>query len=134
MAKRCTAPFTVWVDGQPRVYAGGQLVTDKDPVLRTHAHLFEDVDAHVAARQAQRVESATAGPGEQRTLTAPPNPPSPYDPGADNVKDVLARLAEVEDRDERRRVLDAEEQGQARAGILKHRDDLLGPAAEPPQE
>lgn len=66
--KRCTTPFSVWVDGSPRVYAGGQLVDERDPVLKTHAHLFEDVVAHVAARQARQAETATAGPGELRTL------------------------------------------------------------------
>jgi hypothetical protein len=123
--KRCTQAFSVWLDGSPRVYSGGQLVDEKDPVLKTHAHLFEDVDTHVAARRARQVETATAGPGEARTLGAPPSPPEPYDPGADNVKDVLARLADTEDEDERHRILAAEEQGQARAGILKHRDEFV---------
>ncbi|MFD4934500.1 hypothetical protein [Streptomyces virginiae] len=77
--KRCTAAFSVWVGGSPRVYAGGQLVDDKDPVLKTHGHLFEDVETHVAARKARAVESATAGPDELRTLTPPsePDPPAP---------------------------------------------------------
>ncbi|MFF4848000.1 hypothetical protein [Streptomyces sp. NPDC001194] len=113
------------MNGSPRVYSGGQLVDEKDPVLRTHGHLFEDADTHVAARTARAAEMATAVPGEARTLGAPP-PPLRYDPGADNVKDVLARLAGVADLDERRRILDAEAEGQARAGILKHRGDLLG--------
>ncbi|MGW7435708.1 hypothetical protein [Streptomyces sp. NPDC054849] len=126
--KRCTAAFSVWVGGSPRVYSGGQLVDEKDPVLKTHGHLFEDVDTHVAARTARQAEAATAAPGEPRTRTTPP--PGPYDPGAANVKDVLAHLAETEDEEERRRILDAEEKGQARAGILKHRAELL-PEASP---
>lgn len=72
--KRCTTPFSVWVDGSPRVYAGGQLVDERDPVLKTHAHLFEDVVAHVAARQARQAETATAGPDELRTLTPTSEP------------------------------------------------------------
>ncbi|MFD0353510.1 hypothetical protein ACFVHW_07135 [Streptomyces sp. NPDC127110] len=75
--KRCTTPFSVWVDGSPRVYPGGQLVDEQDPVLKTHGHLFEDVAVHVAARAARQAETATAGPGELRTLTGPPEPATP---------------------------------------------------------
>lgn len=127
--KRCKAAFSVWVGGSPRVYSGGQLVDEKDPVLKTHGHLFEDIDVHVAARTARQAEAATAGPGEHRTLSTP----NPYDPGTFNVKEVLAHLATVDDEAEARRILDAEEQGQARAGILKHRDELLGQNPPPSQ-
>ena len=123
--KRCKAAFSVWVDGSPRVYSGGQLVDEKDPAVKSHPHLFEDVDVHVADRRARQVESATAVPGEVRTVTVPP-PAALYDPASDTVKGVLAHLASLDDRDEVRRILDAEEQGETRAGILKHRDELLG--------
>lgn len=69
--KRCRAAFTVWnPDGMPRVVAGGDLVDDQDPILKTHGHLFEDVDAYVAERSSQ-VEQATAEPGERRAVRRP---------------------------------------------------------------
>lgn len=125
MTKRVTSPFSIWVDGSPRVYPGGTLIDDKDPILKTHGHLMEDVETAVAARAARRVEQTTAAPGEVRTLTPPSTPgPAEYDPGQDTVKGVLARLDQA-DEAEARRVLAAEDQGQARAGILKNRDDIL---------
>jgi len=70
--KRATQPFTAYVDGMPRVVRAGDLVEDNDPVLQGRAHLFENVETHVAQNQPRPpVESATAAPGEQRDLTAP---------------------------------------------------------------
>jgi hypothetical protein len=136
MTKRVTGGFSVWVDGVPRVYPAGELVADDDPILGTHRHLFADVAT--LTRSARGVETATAEPGQPRTLTTPPAPPvgaqtpadappaaPPYDPGSDTVKGVLAHLDGVEDEAEARRVLDAEQDGQKRAGILGKRDEIL---------
>lgn len=41
-----------------------------------------------------------------------------YDPAEHNVEDVLKHLSELDDDDERGRILDAERDGKARAGIL----------------
>ncbi len=48
----------------------------------------------------------------------------PFDPSAHNAPQVLDHL-KAADRAERQRVLDAEEQGKARRGILNFRDELL---------
>jgi len=71
MAKRCKGGFATFVDGVPHVYAGGQLVGDGDPILRSHGHLFEAVDEVVARQEAAplsvtAVETATSAPGEVR--------------------------------------------------------------------
>jgi hypothetical protein len=132
--KRCREPFATEVDGMTRVIAAGQLVSTDDPAYTkgTAAH-FEDIETHVAAATVKRaaaagkgsgVEQATAGPGEKRDVT-PATGPGPFDPSAATVKDVLAYLDGVGNEAEARRVLDAEQAGQARAGILKQRDEIL---------
>jgi hypothetical protein len=71
--KRCTSAFAVSVDGAPRMYTVGQLVNANDPVIKGREDLFEDVETHMAdkaARQAPRVEQATAEPGEKRSVSA----------------------------------------------------------------
>jgi hypothetical protein len=68
--KRCKASFAVAVGGVPRVMKAGALVQDDDPILTGREHLFEDVDAFVQ-KQRPRAESATAEPGERRSLTKP---------------------------------------------------------------
>lgn len=70
--KRCTSAFAVSVDGAPRMYTVGQLVAASDPVIKGREALFEDVETHMAdkaARQAPRVEQATAEPGEKRSVS-----------------------------------------------------------------
>lgn len=70
--KRCTSAFAASVDGVPRMYTVGQLVDASDPVIRGREALFEDVETHMAdkaARQAPKVEQATAEPGERRSVT-----------------------------------------------------------------
>lgn len=76
MTYRCRDAFAY--GNPPRVYTAGVLVGDEDPILKTHARLFEPVETHVARREsgvtsvtAAPVESATAVPGEvRRTNTA----------------------------------------------------------------
>lgn len=70
--KRCTSAFAASVDGAPRMYTVGQLVDAADPVIKGREALFEDVETHMAgkaARQAPRVEQATAEPGEKRSVS-----------------------------------------------------------------
>jgi hypothetical protein len=72
--KRCVAAFAASVDGVPRMYTVGQLVDASDPVIKGREALFEDVETHMAdkaARQAPRVEQATAEPGEKRSVMPP---------------------------------------------------------------
>lgn len=67
-------------DGVQRVYAGGELVDDKDPVIKGREHHFETVEVTVGrrARRARRatVEEATAVPGEKRDMTEPEEKPA----------------------------------------------------------
>lgn len=72
--KRCVAAFAASVDGVPRMYTVGQLVDASDPAVKGRESLFEDVETHMAdkaARQAPRVEQATAEPGEKRSVGRP---------------------------------------------------------------
>ena len=74
MTYRCTGGFAVFVDGQPRVIAGGQLVGDEDPMRLANPGAFERVEEYTARREAApqsaaAVETATAAPGEARALT-----------------------------------------------------------------
>lgn len=77
MTQRCKGGFAVQTESGPMVYAAGRLVSDEDPILRTHSQLFEPVEMQVQ-RQEQTprsvtaaVETATAAPAEVRhTSTA----------------------------------------------------------------
>lgn len=140
MVQRVTEPFTVWRDGMPIAYTAGKLVDDKDPILKSHGHLFENVETAVS-RRSRRVETATADPGEPRSLTPPAEPAQteqepaavegeqsagePFDPAEHSAPEVLSYLDSVADPAEVRRVLDAEEAGQARKGITGKRAKLL---------
>ncbi|WP_406730898.1 hypothetical protein [Streptomyces sp. NBC_01794] len=85
--KRCVAAFAASADGTPRMYTVGLLVDASDPIIKGREHLFEDVETHVAdkaARQAPKVEQATAEPGEKRSVAprqqakkAAPSKPEP---------------------------------------------------------
>jgi len=71
MTYRCKGGFAIHTGSGPVVYAGGRLVGDDDPILRTHGQLFEPVEVQVqrqeqAPRAATAVETATAAPGEVR--------------------------------------------------------------------
>lgn len=121
MVQRCVQPFVIWPAGAPVAYTAGRLVEDSDPILKTHRHHFEAVEA-VARRNtaATRVEAASAAPGELRTL-APlaqtGGEGAAFDPGEHNAPEVLAYL-ETADEAERERVLAAEAAGKARKGIV----------------
>jgi len=76
MTYRCTGGFAVYVDDQPQTYPGGVLVDVDDPILKTNPAAFERVETFTARRAAvpqsvAAVETATAAPGEARTVTTP---------------------------------------------------------------
>jgi len=122
MVQRCVQPFVIWPAGAPVAYTAGRLVEDSDPILKTHRHHFEAVEA-VARRNtaAARVEAASAAPGELRSVTLPaqsgPADAEVFDPGEHNAPEVLAYL-ETADEAERERVLAVEAAGKARKGIV----------------
>lgn len=71
MAHRCTGSFAF--GDPPRVYSAGLLVSDQDPILRTHGAHFENADAQIARQEAvpqsvaaTATETADAVPGEVR--------------------------------------------------------------------
>jgi hypothetical protein len=128
--KRCTESFTIWRDGAPVAFVNGQLVEDKHPILKTHKHLFAELEASAGQAppaQLKPVEQATAAPGETRILTPPAagtgaqedrrTSGKPFDPGEHNAPEVLEYLQDA-DEDERERVLAAEAAGRKRKGIL----------------
>ncbi|MFG3426141.1 hypothetical protein [Streptomyces californicus] len=140
--QRCREAFTIWRNGAPITYTAGQLVEDKDPILKSHRHLFQDV-AEAARRPAQSIpaEAATNEPGERRTLTPPAIVPNPddtpaesrddggdqdeaFDPTSAVTREVLAYLDTVGEA-EALRVLDAEAAGENRSGIRKQREQIL---------
>jgi predicted RecB family nuclease len=75
MTQRCTGGFAITTKSGPLVFAAGRLVGDDDPILRTHGHLFEPVEAQVARQEATpqsvtaATETATAAPGEARQMS-----------------------------------------------------------------
>jgi hypothetical protein len=125
--KRCTESFTIWRDGAPVAFVAGQLVDDKNPILKTHKHLFAEPEAspgQLTATTMKPVEQTTSEPGERRTLTPPEQTArqtadgsKPFDPGEHKAPEVLAYLKDADD-EERARVLAAEAEGQKRKGIL----------------
>jgi hypothetical protein len=72
---RCISPFAVYRDGVPEVYATGEEVLEGDPVLKTHAAMFEPSSARLVRRAP--VEQATAAPGELRAPVVPVLPVLP---------------------------------------------------------
>ncbi len=58
--------FAAAVDGETIVIQPGQVVDADDPVLKGRQDLFEDYAPKVRKYKGQRVEQATAAPGEKR--------------------------------------------------------------------
>lgn len=75
--KRAKESFSFWDSkGVPRDVPAGTLIdTDKSPeVLKGREKLFEDVELYVDRTNdtsVKKVESATAEPGEKRSITTP---------------------------------------------------------------
>lgn len=66
---RVKEPFSVDVDGSPRVFTAGQLVDSTNPAVKGREHLFETIDEWMGQQPgAGGVEQATAAPGEKRSL------------------------------------------------------------------
>ena len=66
---RCTEAFAITEkNGVARVLRPGDLVEDKDPVVKQCPHAFEPVEANAAQATSRAVEQATAAPGETRTV------------------------------------------------------------------
>ncbi|MFS0697759.1 hypothetical protein [Streptomyces nitrosporeus] len=128
MALRCIRSFAAYAGGKPRVVKAGALVADDDPVVKGREGSFQSVDAHLQ-RRCGGVEAATADPGAVRTLTSPQEPSGDvYDPAQHSNREVLAYLATATEA-EAVRVLDAEAAADnPRAGICKHRDQVLADA------
>lgn len=70
----CVEPFTPATrKGEaPQVFGIGRKVFGDDPILRTHRAFF--------VRAEDRVEQATAAPGERRNVTIPEPPEPEVDP------------------------------------------------------
>jgi hypothetical protein len=70
---RCKEPFSADIDGVPRTIPGGALIDSSDPIVKGREHLFETVDVYMAGRESKAapVESASAAPGEKRSVRAP---------------------------------------------------------------
>ncbi|MEU5077100.1 hypothetical protein AB0G76_36960 [Streptomyces asoensis] len=124
--KRCNESFTIWRDGAPVAFTAGQLVDDKHPILKTHKHLFGELEAssgHAQPSTLRPVEQATADPGQPRSLTPPASTggedkaPADYDPGEYNAPEVVEYLKTATE-EERDRVLAAEAAGRKRKSIL----------------
>jgi hypothetical protein len=69
-------PFSADVDGTPVGVSKGDKFYADDPVVRGRAHLFGDVTVRRTRRPASSgaVETATAAPGERRTVGGPGRP------------------------------------------------------------
>jgi hypothetical protein len=58
--------FAVTLDGAPVIVQPGDLVEAGDPILKGRESLFEPFVPKVRKYKGQRVEQATAAPGEMR--------------------------------------------------------------------
>jgi len=69
---RCKEPFSADIKGVPRVVPAGQLLDSDDPIVKGREHLFEPVESFMASRVvevSESVETATAAPGEKRSVS-----------------------------------------------------------------
>lgn len=68
---RVKDPFAVDQGGFHRVLRAGDLIDENDPVVTPGRLQFFEQVAVTVAREQGRVESASAAPGERRTVTTP---------------------------------------------------------------
>ena len=68
MAKRVKEAFSFDDGGVPVVMRAGTLVEDDDPRVKGRERYLEDADTAAARTSVRAVETATAAPGEQRTV------------------------------------------------------------------
>ncbi len=64
---RCIEPFAFSDKGVERVVRAGDLVDERDPLVKGRERWFETVDANVGRTTDRSVEQATAAPGEKRS-------------------------------------------------------------------
>jgi hypothetical protein len=87
MLKRCTSSFVAFFDGVPVAVSVGDIVDDGDKLYEASPDSYEDVKVTRFApvegstgrtrSPVEEVETATAAPGEKRTLSTPtPTPAS----------------------------------------------------------
>ncbi len=69
MILRCKTSFHAY--GRPTMVRAGDLVDSSDPVVRGREELFESVDEVVHGPADLPVESASAAPGERRSVKRP---------------------------------------------------------------
>lgn len=71
--KRCKQPFTAWANGVPTVYIADKLFDTDDPAYKglsaeQQREFFEDAELYTQRRMVGQAETATAAPGERRTV------------------------------------------------------------------
>lgn len=81
---RARSGFAVFDGAQPRVIKRGALIAGDDPLAASHAHHFEPVE--------NRIEQATATPGERRSIR-----PSAGADGPDNQEEPVPHTLPPED-------------------------------------
>lgn len=80
---QATQPFTCAVGGVPFAVGAGEIFTDADEIVRKHPDYFRPVavrDSSVIRRPLPAhpgMETASAAPGELRTVTHPPQEERP---------------------------------------------------------
>lgn len=104
---RCRESFTAWVNGEPRVVPAGRLVDSKDEVVKGREALFDKADDFVEKwgrsdrvempKPESRVESATAAPGERRSVGRPRVESKPDPEEKPEVKPAGARATGKKD-------------------------------------
>lgn len=73
---RVREAFCAYYKGVEEVFAPGRLVDSGDRIVKGREHFFETVEV-AASRQSGVVESATAEPGERRSVEPAPVPAPP---------------------------------------------------------
>jgi hypothetical protein len=69
---RAREPFAYTdATGVPRIVSPGQLFDSADPCVVSRSHLFEAVEVAAARNASTAIETATAAPGESRSVTRP---------------------------------------------------------------
>lgn len=78
---RCRRSFAIGADGGTRVIPAGAVVSSADPILRNRPDLLADTSVFEPlgdyVNRSQGVESATAEPGEKRSIQPPSAPVEP---------------------------------------------------------
>ena len=77
--------------GVPHSVTPGDLRSGDDPNFKGREHLFESVEVAAARKAGRAVETATAAPGESRSLSRPvkaaPKPPAKPEDKSDEAEE-----------------------------------------------